>query len=418
MNILLFFILFIFSAYATDNTQALQSNIIKDSEEVLESLVKDIPYLENNEEETYSSQEQRYEEMLEVLPEESLYKEKPKIEVIRNGNEEQWNQNFLQSVENMNAEKYNPFTAKILYCTKPDEINNKLLAKSNNLSYPACQAKIEEQAYDNTQISQQQICIENQNNLQAEKKSKQFLELYQNISMQQYFSQKFNLDTRCERILQEFETALIAWNRMNAMAEDIICDVEKIDTKIITKQNAETIINEIQTKFDEISNDYTKYFIYTPQMAKIENCITFYTDFHFLAEIKEEENKRINDMKVKLDQRRPVIQEHGFKYFYGEDAGIDNLGINAFVNDLQNHVMTVGQAKNYAIFEPNPQQWKCENTDNNLIKYTNGNNTIAVEYSRNIEPDCEKLPYDLLFLKKKIENPKKEYSLVILKFIE
>lgn len=242
------------------------------------------------------------------------------------------------------------------------------------------------------------------------------LDIYKYQSVQQYIQKKFNIDTKCDRITQELTNAIEIQNKIHEISAIKECDFDTLDTSALTNEIAQTTLQNIQTPLKDVMPEYTKYFIYGEDIANIEVCIDFYSNLNIAHEIKTETTEILNSDRAKIESRREIIKEHGLLSFYGESKSA--LGIVPFITDVGNRILTVQQAKNYAVIELEPEMWHCSDTMRNLIIYTDGTHNIAIPMKKGIEYSCDKLPHDLFILQKKIENPKKEYSLFIFNLIE
>ncbi len=234
--------------------------------------------------------------------------------------------------------------------------------------------------------------------------------LYKIQSIASYIQRTFNESSKCSDITAELQKALLVQNTLNVLAEDKMCNIEGIDISTMTPQEAARIKDQITSKFNGIATDYTKYFTYTEKIAQLEYCMNYYNNYTIVEEIQ----KNVNEFTEELQNKQHIVKQNNLKGFYGEKRGLVGLGILSLISDLENKKITTGAAKDYAIFETSPYDWQLSGAMEGYLLYFLQEKYIAIPFVPGVTYSCDKLPYKIFKLEKKIEIPKKEYSIYIL----
>jgi hypothetical protein len=238
---------------------------------------------------------------------------------------------------------------------------------------------------------------------------------YEISPVKQAIAKQFSGASLCDDIIKTLKEASGAYNKMQEIKNDAICNVENIDPSALTQAEVDHRKEKIEKNYNTISTQYTKYFTYTEDIAVVEMCMNYYNSFTITNEI----NSDFIVLSQEVEKYRRIIQAHELRGFYGEARGMLGIGIIPFVNDVQTGMVTISQASNYAIFEPIITEWELAGAMDDYLIYThNAEVFIAIPFVSGVSYSADRLPHQLFVAEKKIEFPKKGYSIFILKPLE
>ncbi len=261
---------------------------------------------------------------------------------------------------------------------------------------------IEKEKFD----SKVKSCFEGKSDLQK---------AYEIPDVKQIITKKFTGASLCDDIATALKEASTAYNKMQEIKNDAICNVESINPSSLTQAEADGRKEKIESKYNAIATHYTKYFPYNEDIATVEMCMNYYNSFTITNEI----NNDFIALSEEVEKYRRIVQAHELKGFYREVRGMMGIGIVPFVEDVRTGMVTISQASNYAIFEPNITEWELAGAMNDYLVYTrNSEIFIAIPFVSGISYSADALPHQLFVAEKKIEFPKKGYSIFILKPLE
>lgn len=237
---------------------------------------------------------------------------------------------------------------------------------------------------------------------------------YEETNLKNYIENKFTTGSGCEKVNAEIEEAHNTLLEVAAISNEDRCKIEEVDINLLTKKKAKANSFFIQQKLGNLMADYTKYFTYSEEISLIERCIEFYSNFTIIETIDGE----MSEILQEVEKFRPLIEQHGFKSFYGENLGVSGIGLKPIIEDLKNHIITPWKARGYAVLELNPQNWQCTDFTDDFIEYSFNEHSFLMPMESGKSYSCNELPNNLFVLQKKIENPKNQYSIIIFKPLE
>lgn len=240
------------------------------------------------------------------------------------------------------------------------------------------------------------------------------VQLIQIPSVQSYLSLTYTISSTCKEIKKDLQNALQIQQKMYNLSKSDICNISANDkvtmTIKIAKQNKKNVENKIQG----ISQNYTKYFTYNQEMANLELCLNYYKHFTTSNNIDANIASIVNDIAAQRD----IVKKHYLKGIYGEDVGLAGMGIIKAIKDIENKQVSISQIKHYAIIEMYPNKWEMVGAMGSVLIYSDGLKFISIPFIHGTTYSCDKLPHNLFTIQKKIEIPKKDYSIYSLKYLK
>ena len=232
--------------------------------------------------------------------------------------------------------------------------------------------------------------------------------VYEYENVREIFNGKFNASSKCDSIIKELES------------------INETRKSIADSTNSEMCINPVQDStaeqkrkmlediYNKSSQEYAKFFAYDETLAKFEDCLSYYNNASTLQIIAVEEEVKKSSIRAK----RKVLEMHDLLGFYGENKSATGSDISSLISDIENKNVTLKEGKSYAIIEEVREKWELSGAIIGYIIYSFEEKYIALPFVRGVSYSCDRLPYTIFKLEKKIEIPEKEYTIYLLEPLE
>ena len=232
--------------------------------------------------------------------------------------------------------------------------------------------------------------------------------LYEYENVREVFNAKIKTYSKCDAIIKELEGINeIRKSIADAVNGDICTNLDSAEPIEPKKK----LLEEIYAKS---SQEYAKFFAYDETLGKFEVCLSHYNEAVTLQAISREEEARL----VSRQAKRKVLEMHDLRGFYGENRNATGSNLEAMISDVENKNVTLKEVKSYGIVEESREKWELSGAIIGYIIYSFEKNYVALPFVRGITYSCDKLPYTMFKLEKKIEIPEKEYTIYILEPLE
>ncbi len=232
--------------------------------------------------------------------------------------------------------------------------------------------------------------------------------VYEYDAVKEVINKKFNEASKCEDIIKELEGIGAVKKQVTDVISGAMC------AENAPVENAEQKRKSLEDIYGKLSQEYSKFFAYDENLAKFEQCISFYANAATFISIKAEEDSQ----KFAIREKRGILSAHGLLGFYGENKGSTGSDIVSMINDIENKNISIKEVKGYAIIEDVKEKWELSGAMVGYLIYTFKDKYIAIPLIKGISYSCDKLSYTIFKFEKKIEIPEKDYIVYLLEPLE
>ena len=232
--------------------------------------------------------------------------------------------------------------------------------------------------------------------------------VYAHSNVQEILNSKFNSSSRCELITKELEHIHEAHKSIADIVNSEMC------LNPVHDSTAEQKRKILEDAYNKSSQEYAKFFAYDETLAKFEDCFSHYNNASTLQILANEAETK----KASAKAKRKILEIYDLLGFYGENKGATGSDIPALISDIENKNITLKEGKSYAVIEEEQTKWQFRSAIIGYIIYSFNGNHIALPFVKGVSYSCDKLPYTIFKLEKKIEIPEKESTIYLLEPLE